>query len=303
MQTPSPLPALRPFTLLSVVLLGWLCLTATPSAFAQSSDTPARFDLQFPGGSPDALVKLLQEASGEPVNAMIPRSAKDIDLPPLNYRNVTVEEVLRPLQASESVPVEYHGRITMHSEGFEWQFDHGIWVMRVVTPPKNFEVFEVEPVNVRRLLEHYTIDDVTTAIDSAWKLQNAPAENQLLFHPETSLLLLRGRQADIVTARSVLQSLEIKEPPAYDLPISINVLGAVNQPGSFHLQKTATLIHAIAKAGGVAKLADKRKITIRREGEDPPQTLVINFDDILNGKSPATPLQSGDTIFVPERLL
>lgn len=303
MQTPSPLPVLRPFALLSALLLGCLCLTATPSAFAQSTDAPARFDLQFPGGSPDALVKLLREASGQPVNAMVPLAAKDVDLPPLNYRNVTVEEVLGPLRASENVPFERDGQVFVESEGFEWKLDRGIWVMRVFAPSKQLDVFLVEPVNIRRLLEHYTIDDVTTAIDSAWKLQNAPAENQLLFHPETSLLLLRGRRDDIITARSVLQSLEIKEPPAYDLPISINVLGAVNQPGSFPLQKTATLIHAIAKAGGVTKIGDKRKITIRREGEDPPQTLVINLDDILNGKSPATPLQSGDTIFVPERLL
>ncbi|MCF3648655.1 polysaccharide biosynthesis/export family protein [Synoicihabitans lomoniglobus] len=275
--------------------------TDSPPPFP-SSQAPIRFDINFPGGSAHALVEMLQEVSGEPVNAFIPATASPFVLPPLSYRNVTVEEVLAPLRWFQNVAILHDGVIKSQREGYEWGLDRGIWVMQVQTVTNVPDIFEVEPVNIRRLLAHYSIDDLTTAVDSAWKLQGAPSESALLFHPETSLLILKGRRLDLETARKVLQNLAIDETVPEVPSLDVHVLGAVNKPGSYAVPAKGTLIDAIAQAGGVTRLADRRKVTIRRENESPSPSFEVNLYDILNGAAPATSLQSGDTIFVTERI-
>ncbi len=315
MQPNCSLVPERAFTAIGSILLAWLCLAAAPGTDAQPAESPApetrspavastRFDLNFPGGSPHALVKMLQAASGEPVNALIPPEGEKFTLPPLNYRNVTVEEVLAPLRWSRDVAVvQSAGGISYQQEGYEWRREAGVWVMRAYTARDFPEVFQVEPVNVRLLLAHYTIDDLTTAIDSAWKLQGAPADNQLLFHAETSLLILKGRPVDIDTARKVLKSLEAPAATPSQQTIKVNVLGQVNQPGTYTLPANGTLVDAIAKAGGETRLANLLKVTIRRKPENAPQSLEVNLRAMLHGDAPATPLHDGDTIVLSERVL
>ncbi|WP_415909882.1 polysaccharide biosynthesis/export family protein [Oleiharenicola sp. Vm1] len=90
-------------------------------------------------------------------------------------------------------------------------------------------------------------------------------------------------------------------------PRTVQVLGAVNQPGAiaFTPEQQMTIMEAIAKAGGQARVADIRKVRLTREGPDgKTEIYTINLDDLMKGSSTEKwVLQKGDVIFVPERIL
>ncbi len=89
--------------------------------------------------------------------------------------------------------------------------------------------------------------------------------------------------------------------------VSVNVLGAVNTPGSVIIppDQGLKLLDAIAHAGGFNRLADRKHIKLSRtDAEGKTATFVINADDIIQSTSlDQWPLQKGDVIYVPERLL
>lgn len=84
----------------------------------------------------------------------------------------------------------------------------------------------------------------------------------------------------------------------------VNVLGAVGTPGQveFPPEEGLSLIDAITKAGGFARIARKNEVTLTRTNADgKAETKLINAADIMNGKTAEMcPLQAGDVISVPE---
>jgi protein involved in polysaccharide export with SLBB domain len=82
----------------------------------------------------------------------------------------------------------------------------------------------------------------------------------------------------------------------------VNVLGQIAKPGSFPFTPTMTLIQAISMAGGLTTLADSDRVTLTRKAEKGAYTAVVSVGIIMEGRSPDIPLQSGDQIFVHERL-
>ena len=88
---------------------------------------------------------------------------------------------------------------------------------------------------------------------------------------------------------------------------TINVLGAVNTPGSVVIppEKNITLLDAIARSGGFSRLANRNKVSLTRTQAD-GQTVnfIINADQLVSGDSNnRSSIQDRDVIFVPERML
>jgi polysaccharide biosynthesis/export protein len=85
--------------------------------------------------------------------------------------------------------------------------------------------------------------------------------------------------------------------------LSIYVYGEVNQPGGIDLKNdgNATILKAIAKAGGPTDRANMRKVLIKRMGANGKElTVKANVKDIINGKIKDILVQEGDVIIVPE---
>jgi len=88
---------------------------------------------------------------------------------------------------------------------------------------------------------------------------------------------------------------------------TINVLGAVNNPGSVVIppEKNISLLDAIARSGGFSRLANRNKVSLTRTKAD-GQTVnfTVDADQMVSGDTNnRTPIQDGDVIFVPERML
>jgi polysaccharide export outer membrane protein len=88
---------------------------------------------------------------------------------------------------------------------------------------------------------------------------------------------------------------------------SVSVTGAVNGAGRviFPPERGLTIIEAISLAGGQHRVADMRRVRLtRKSASGEPVTMTIDVDSIMKGGArDAVPLESGDTIFVPERIL
>jgi polysaccharide biosynthesis/export protein len=81
-----------------------------------------------------------------------------------------------------------------------------------------------------------------------------------------------------------------------------NILGMVAKPGSYPLTNSATVLDAIALAGGFRDFAKKKAIYVLRENADGTQTkLPFNYNNVIKGQNLAqnVKLQPRDTIVVP----
>jgi protein involved in polysaccharide export with SLBB domain len=110
------------------------------------------------------------------------------------------------------------------------------------------------------------------------------------------------------TIRKLLIEKQILQDPSVVVQIKeynsrrVTILGQVAKPGTFPYTRGLTLIQALSQAGGLTGLANVDKVNLTRRVADGSRTAVIAIGAIMEGRSPDIPLQSGDRIFVHERL-
>lgn len=80
---------------------------------------------------------------------------------------------------------------------------------------------------------------------------------------------------------------------------SFYVLGHVHKPGPVYFEKGATLVSAVAAAGGPQPEAIVTKVLILRGGTLHPQVAVVNLRRVMQGKEPDLKLEGGDIVWVP----
>jgi polysaccharide export outer membrane protein len=88
---------------------------------------------------------------------------------------------------------------------------------------------------------------------------------------------------------------------------SVNVIGAVNSAGriQFPQERGLTIVDAISLAGGQNRLSDLKRVKLtRKKPSGEVTTQEIDVDALMKrGGRDAVPLEKGDVIFVPERIL
>jgi polysaccharide export outer membrane protein len=115
-------------------------------------------------------------------------------------------------------------------------------------------------------------------------------------------------QAVVDMVRTKLISADILRDPSVAIDVKeynskrVVVLGQVQKPGSFPLTPGITHLQAISLAGGFNTIANRDRINLTRKTGDQTRTIVLSVDAITDGSLPDIPLQSGDTIFVGERI-
>ncbi len=81
-----------------------------------------------------------------------------------------------------------------------------------------------------------------------------------------------------------------------------NILGMVTKPGTYPLVGSATVLDAIAVAGGFRDFAKQKSVYILRQNADGTQTrLPFNYKEVIKGRNTAqnVVLQPRDTVIVP----
>ncbi len=198
------------------------------SANAPQNQPPAltKFNLDFPGGTPAELVKAIEKATGKPLNAIIPTEDADIQLPPLKMNDVVTPQLFAALEAAS------HKTVAVQTSAFAVGFgnsysqvetdygfkssdnpitDTSIWYFYagkptlppVVSTEKIVRFYSLDPY----LNRGFTVDDITTAIQTGWKMAGLTYPPELNYHKETKLLIAFGKPDELKTIDDVLKTL------------------------------------------------------------------------------------------------
>ncbi len=191
------------------------------------AESPAltKFNLDFPGGTPRQLISAIEKAMGKPVNAIIPAEHADVKLPPLKMNNVDVQQLFQALermsQKTEPYVTANYGGSQSYQQiqtavGFRTAgavSDDTIWYFHVDAVPKSpfaspaiLKVCRFYPLTPY-LDRGLTVDDITTAIQTGWKMLGDKEPPAISFHKETKLLIAVGEPDKLETIDAVLKAL------------------------------------------------------------------------------------------------
>ena len=83
--------------------------------------------------------------------------------------------------------------------------------------------------------------------------------------------------------------------------ITVNVLGLVRKPSRCILPKGATVLDALASAGGAAPDADLKKVRLTHKTTgSKPDSILIDVKQILGGEAKDIVLRDGDTLYLTQ---
>ena len=190
-----------------------------------------RFSLDFPGGTPKDLVASIEKAMGRPLNVIVPEEVAGTELPALKMSGVTVPQLFQALTAasrkSEAVvsgfspygPQSYQ----MANTGFGFRqgsegkpTDDTIWYFYIdkpVLPPVSSSAKVCHFYSLAPYVDRgYTVDDITTAIETGWKMMGDTNPPAISFHKDTKLLIAVGEPSKLETIDALLKALGQPSP-------------------------------------------------------------------------------------------
>jgi hypothetical protein len=198
-------------------------IIAKASTNPSSEPVLTKFNLDFPGGTPKRLVAAIEKATDRPLNAIIPNEFADTALPALKMSSVSVVQLFQALEAASRKTETYQfpnsSSYQMHqtSYGFKTEgqaSDDSIWHFYVDKPnppppslqqaPKVSRFYSLAPYLDRGL----SVDDITTAIETGWKMLGDKSPPTISFHKDTKLLIAVGEERKLETISDVLKALE-----------------------------------------------------------------------------------------------
>ncbi len=204
----------------------------TPPALPKETPRLTKFNLHFPGGNPHQLVAAIEKATSHPLNVVIPDEYADELIPALRMNQVTVLDLFKAMErasvktetyltsASPGVGLNYsYNRMdtTISFQPIGESSDDSVWFFRgrqkapdlsslheAPAPPKLCRFYALSPV----LDQGLKVEDITTAVQTGWKMLGDKDAPSLSFHKETKLLIAVGEPKKLETIDAVLVALE-----------------------------------------------------------------------------------------------
>lgn len=83
-------------------------------------------------------------------------------------------------------------------------------------------------------------------------------------------------------------------------PIKVTMVGEINRIGPLEIETGASLLQALAGAGGFTEYAHKDRVFVMRQEDGAPVRIRFRYDDLIRaeGKAPTFRLRPGDVIVV-----
>lgn len=82
----------------------------------------------------------------------------------------------------------------------------------------------------------------------------------------------------------------------------VSVVGAVASPGTFSMTPGMTVVQVISEAGGFTSLASRNQTVVTRMINGENRRFRVPVERITEGRVQDVPIQSGDIVYVPERM-
>ena len=189
-----------------------------------------KFSLDFPGGTPKQLVAAIQKAMGKTINVIIQDADANEQLPPLKMSDVKLPDLFKALGDSsiKRVPYvtsTYYGggfggtpsqNYSVGTEGYFFKTsgnvtDDSVWYFAVektalpsMNPAKSCRYYALD----KHIEAGISVEDITTAIQTGWKMMGETSTPDLRFHKETKLLIAVGAPTKLETIDTVLKALQ-----------------------------------------------------------------------------------------------
>jgi hypothetical protein len=185
-----------------------------------------KFNLDFPGGTPKELVAAIEKAMDKPLNVIIADEDANTKLPPLKMNDVDVARLFNALGDASIKQVaivnpRYPGYST-YTSGYGFKTDgevsdSSVWYFHADKPSLPPEIsaqkicrfYQLAPYLERGL----TVDDITTAIQTGWKMMGDTSTPEISFHKETKLLMAVGEPDKLEVIDNVLAALQPASQP------------------------------------------------------------------------------------------
>ncbi len=191
-------------------------------SYFEKPPTLTAFSLDFPGGTPAQLVKAIEKAIGKPLNVIINKEDENVDLPALKMSDVYLPQLFSALETASrktiavSNPGSYVGSYSQFSAGFGFKTadtvtDTSVWYFHVEKPSLPPVISTQKVVHYYSLAQYldrgFTVDDITTAIQTGWKMSSETSLPELNYHKETKMLIAYGEPDKLKTIAEVLNTL------------------------------------------------------------------------------------------------
>jgi hypothetical protein len=179
----------------------------------------------FPGGTAAEFVEILKKQVNPPPNIIVAPKLTGTPVPEFELKNVTLADIFQALNnLSEDKSVQ-------------WQLSGStepIWVLNptpgannagaaqpvsgfgsgfpvdpltgMPIPTNNGRICQILPLG--KYLGEYKVEDITTAVKTAWSMMGDDSGAQLKYHTDTKLLIAVGTSAQLSILSQVLTSLE-----------------------------------------------------------------------------------------------
>lgn len=82
----------------------------------------------------------------------------------------------------------------------------------------------------------------------------------------------------------------------------ISIVGEVRNPGSFQISSGLTVAQAVSLAGGFTNIADENSTVVTRKVDGSLRRFRVPVREVTRGRTEDFLLQSGDLIYVPQRV-
>ena len=198
-------------TMKTTIALGLAAACLAPLIARAAEDKPAAptevtanptFDLKFPGGGLTSLLDMIERQSGQKPNVVCAADVARLPLPPLDLRAVKMENIFEALRVvtGDSGPLVF-GRMG-----------------NIYAIERRSAITASRVYYVGHLLKKFKVQDITTAIQYAWKMNSPSVQPQLKYHEETQLLIVMADGMQQATIKNVLDELRHALEPAVEGP-------------------------------------------------------------------------------------
>ncbi len=186
-------------------------------------DTIVLDSFEFPGGNAVDLANMLKETLNPPPNIIVAPKLRETEIPEFELKNITLPDLFQALNnLSEDKSIQWQlsgstepiwvlnpapGTVSAPNSGFG--FNPGAMVDPVTgmpLPANNGRVCQILPLG--KFLKDYKVEDITTAVKTAWSMMGDDAGAQLKYHTDTKLLIAVGTSPQLNILMQVLSSLE-----------------------------------------------------------------------------------------------
>lgn len=153
----------------------------------------AQFNIEFVGGTlADLLLQIEKECQIAP-NLIYTADASKVVLPSFKLHSVTLKDIVKALaHIDPALKISHDNEI--------------ITITWYETPQES----RIEVYLLEQYLKKHKIEELVTAIQTAWEMESTEPAAKLKFHPDTKLLIALGREKELKIIQMVLSQLKLE---------------------------------------------------------------------------------------------